>query len=702
MKVFNEVGSKDRFLEVFQKVNKVQLNEAFGQSLNPSSVLEDSFSQLKSGNLNIEHSNTQANGNESFIELICLDRQNNNITFTFKATLSEGDQDGVYSIDSAIITAFSFDDSEGANSVEMEESQLRQFNMQHGSEIADIIDEYVDVDEPVDADMDEQYRTAIQRIDAVPYKKGTQDMVQQKQYGDEKPTNPDVRAGDEFNKFLAEEGSDDIQYNPEEIETGFEKPDEYSDAGEPEMNPEDMEVSNEEVPEEVKAMILQAYDNLVQKAEQERRYNYSPTQLEVEDEILRITGQKVIKQKTRALPKGAEAWLGEETGVITNPSMIAQKSLSPEKKREYIEKAYSFLENQLGAEKFFGLQADERNKMVAYYANEILTAELAGGNLGASMNEEEKSDYPDQMGKTFKPKSKYPKKKKKPQTTVKIDETENGMSFEPKGDEVEQLGQDKEQVGDMLSGGLADDKSPQEFDPEQIMMGIKVEMEHTDNPMTALEIAMDHLAEFSDYYTRLEKMEKDAEAEHGGESLEEKPEGEEGNKHPLADVMDIKIDDKETTDVLLGYEPKNVGETFDYASADVDYEEKDAMKKYLEYSEKNINGLGDDEKKEYFELWKQFKGSEKVNETLNKHIVVYDGASAYVEDENNIPDDVEIIGRYDNIDDAQAFADKYNDSAYAITEQKIKMAKQALNKRGLNEGMTKKEAVQILIKHNIK
>jgi len=64
---------------------------------------------------------------------------------------------------------------------------------------------------------------------------------------------------------------------------------------------------------------------------------------------------------------------------------------------------------------------------------------------------------------------------------------------------------------------------------------------------------------------------------------------------------------------------------------------------------------------------------------------------------------VEIVGRYDNIDDAQEFADKYNDSAYAITEQKIKLAKQALNKRGLlSEGMTKKEAVQILIKHNIK
>jgi len=37
-----------------------------------------------------------------------------------------------------------------------------------------------------------------------------------------------------------------------------------------------------------------------------------------------------------------------------------------------------------------------------------------------------------------------------------------------------------------------------------------------------------------------------------------------------------------------------------------------------------------------------------------------------------------------------------------ITEEQVKLARQALNNRGLKEGMSKKEAVQILIKHNIK
>jgi len=48
------------------------------------------------------------------------------------------------------------------------------------------------------------------------------------------------------------------------------------------------------------------------------------------------------------------------------------------------------------------------------------------------------------------------------------------------------------------------------YDKEQLKMGIKVEMEHTTNPLLAKKIAFDHLAEIPDYYTRLAKMEKEA------------------------------------------------------------------------------------------------------------------------------------------------------------------------------------------------
>lgn len=61
-----------------------------------------------------------------------------------------------------------------------------------------------------------------------------------------------------------------------------------------------------------------------------------------------------------------------------------------------------------------------------------------------------------------------------------------------------------------------------QFDVEQFRMGLVVELEHgqhdpeTDvtgnDPLLTGKVAWAHLKEFSDYYTRLEKMEEEAEA----------------------------------------------------------------------------------------------------------------------------------------------------------------------------------------------
>lgn len=60
------------------------------------------------------------------------------------------------------------------------------------------------------------------------------------------------------------------------------------------------------------------------------------------------------------------------------------------------------------------------------------------------------------------------------------------------------------------------------FDIEQFRMGLDVELEHgkinkktnitNDNPISTGKIALAHLNEFSDYYTRLDKLEKQADA----------------------------------------------------------------------------------------------------------------------------------------------------------------------------------------------
>jgi hypothetical protein len=64
------------------------------------------------------------------------------------------------------------------------------------------------------------------------------------------------------------------------------------------------------------------------------------------------------------------------------------------------------------------------------------------------------------------------------------------------------------------------------FDVEQFRTGMDVELEHgthdpgtnvtDDSPTVTGKIALAHLNEFADYYTRLERMEAEAEAESSG------------------------------------------------------------------------------------------------------------------------------------------------------------------------------------------
>jgi hypothetical protein len=75
-------------------------------------------------------------------------------------------------------------------------------------------------------------------------------------------------------------------------------------------------------------------------------------------------------------------------------------------------------------------------------------------------------------------------------------------------DELTKIGAEHK---DKTPGGKADKKQLSDYPKDQIAMGQKVEMEHTDDPALAREISMDHLEEFPDYYTRLKRMEHEAE-----------------------------------------------------------------------------------------------------------------------------------------------------------------------------------------------
>lgn len=73
-----------------------------------------------------------------------------------------------------------------------------------------------------------------------------------------------------------------------------------------------------------------------------------------------------------------------------------------------------------------------------------------------------------------------------------------------------------------IANNLGIDFSKEKFDIDQFVMGLNTELEHgrknnptnitEDNPILTAKIALAHLSEFPDYYTRLKKLEEEAKA----------------------------------------------------------------------------------------------------------------------------------------------------------------------------------------------
>ena len=718
MRINKPVGSKERLVEIFQKVNKVKLNENLlemgGVGLNPENVLNMAFNQLKNKRLNVEHSNTQANGAESFVELMCVDNQGNNITFTFKTTSSEGDQDGVFNVGSVILSTFSFDSADGEESVELAEDGLKRFNQQHANEMFDVIQDYLDV-EPQGAESAEtsnELAEAIKLIDAIkkdssPYGGGFDKMQTGKNYGDKKPTNDAVRVkSPELDKFVQEGSLEEfdkpamklIQQGPggstaggvkqldemnkpiagmtlggvieNDDENAFDDDDQEVTLdnleGEPEGDENQPEVPEEvpgiddelpvdtepapEVSQEKKEKIYQAYDNIVKR---QRNPNYSPTTAEIMAELDKMAG--VVKPRnTRTVSKEAIPYLAEEEEKNAYPDPMGKKfkpkSRYPKKKKKP-QSVVKISEDVYGDEDISNLPdapSGWGGKLQA--TKDMMTAFTKKGNTDPRgdvpsdkwakyplpydtkmefAEDEEKSQMPgvdtddegmpipaiepdfDKMGMGIG--SDWDKQTRRTNG--------DGMSLEPQGDEIEQIANDKEEVGELIPGGKGDGKSPLEFTPDQILKGMKVEMEHTDDPMFALEITMDHLTEDPEYYG----------------SDEEDPD-KMAQTNASADVEGGEGDDKEMTDMLLGFKPHNVGD--------------------------------------------EIEGEEEIEEP-EEQTPEHEAGETPEEEKIETEEEPEEVKK-------------------ELNEGQIKIARETLSYRRVPTGMTKKEAVQILIKHNIR
>lgn len=71
------------------------------------------------------------------------------------------------------------------------------------------------------------------------------------------------------------------------------------------------------------------------------------------------------------------------------------------------------------------------------------------------------------------------------------------------------LFKDDDKPLNLLPGGKGDNLDEEDVDQDELMKGLEVEMEHTTNKKIAREIALDHLAEDPEYYTKLEAIHKE-------------------------------------------------------------------------------------------------------------------------------------------------------------------------------------------------
>ena len=104
--------------------------------------------------------------------------------------------------------------------------------------------------------------------------------------------------------------------------------------------------------------------------------------------------------------------------------------------------------------------------------------------------------------------AKLEKKKSKKKSNPEREELSHAKRLRIAEDTVRKYG-NRSTWRQRIRGGVAHGMFPRDFCPSSLIDGIVVELEHTTDPLIAMEIAMDHLAEDRKYYDKLKKMHRD-------------------------------------------------------------------------------------------------------------------------------------------------------------------------------------------------
>jgi len=496
--------------ELFQKLNKVSINE---NSLYET-LLDKLFNKLINNKMKIQLVKTKVNNNVNDVEILATDDNNNKVFFKFNVIGGEEIDDGVYGIDSANIIEFDYKSKDFNVLLTKEMPVLNKFNETHRDDIIEFVNSYVDFDKE---NNNELYSETISIIDSIVEKSINEyDDEDEDSWLDDEYTSNDNNVDDplalppdygdaDVHNLSNDDDMDDYEKIKNSIEYGN-----YNINNDDEGNDDSDDVFG------------QAVNNLIAKNRSNKNPKYYPTKYEIDKEIENILKTNKKKNDEPEKPKGFG-------------NMMAKG-----KKRVYPNWAYDYI--PISELELKSVDIDDLIKNYLNNANDkdyyIKLAIKYLNDKGINLKNTSKNEYYDLIRNivvhTYKTVLKY------------MNESDNDdLSY------VQKLAIEKKKRGEIIKGGLGDGKSPLEFNPEQIKLGMKVEMEHTNDPMIAIEIVLDHLSEDSEYYTRKEDPESSAQF---GASNDAENDSDENDA--IKNNVNIKDADKNMTDILLGYKSK--------------------------------------------------------------------------------------------------------------------------------------------------
>jgi hypothetical protein len=287
-------------------------------------------------------------------------------------------------------------------------------------------------------------------------------------------------------------------------------------------------------------LIIQAHNNLTKG---KGKPEYAPTSTEIQQEFNKLKGIN-------------EGDGGETENVLKNKFRVLNSDLDFSRLSDVYKNLLGLKHGEFRNKGIIKQSIEDVKQALVDYLNNI-------GGLNVSGQDVQK--FYQEMISDFSP-----------QIRENNDEIENSEDDNVPALDVNDVDND----GEQLEGGLGDNTSITMYDPEQILKGIGVEMEHTKDPDVALEISQDHLAELPQYYDSLEKMER------GCDICPDE-------QNPI----DNNQEDELETD-LLGITTQTPNKVNEY---------DDTQSKYNKYQQIGWDNLNDQEKEEYYELWLQFK-----------------------------------------------------------------------------------------------